>query len=138
MPLFVRDGGTWKAVATPAVRDGGTWKAVQAVWVRDGGTWKQVSSGGTGGFGPSAAPSAVSRYLYNTTRIGVSWTNGDATAASNVYRRATINDNWVLVASAVAGATSAETGFTSGFLFGVSHVKSGQETAIIQEDGGGA
>ena len=138
MPLFVRSGGAWVPVGVPRVRTGGAWATVTNSWVRSGGAWVPVTAGSTGGFGPTAPPSAVTRYLYNTTRIGVQWTTGDADAASRIYRRATANDAWVLVASAVAGATSAETGFTTGFAFGVSHVKGGQETAIVQETTGGA
>ena len=43
------------------------------------------TAAGAGGSGPSAAPSMGSLYRYDGTKIGVQWTNGDATASTRVY-----------------------------------------------------
>lgn len=92
MTISVKDGGTFKTVATPSVRSGGVWKAASGVWIKDAGTWKQAYSSsrpsakiytGTGasnaislGYSPDfilikARASGASSFLFDTSR-GVS------------------------------------------------------------------
>jgi hypothetical protein len=42
MPLWIRDGGSWKSVVKLWVRDAGAWKVVSQAWIRDAGTWKST------------------------------------------------------------------------------------------------
>jgi hypothetical protein len=131
MAFGVRDDSAWKNVEALYVMDT-TWKATLATWVRRGGQWVPVYLATGGSTAPTASPSDVERYTYAGSKIGIQWVNGDATSATRVYRRASAGGAWALVTSAVAGATTADTGFSSG-LFGVAHEKNGFETAIVAE-----
>ena len=79
-----------------------------------------------GPLGPSAPPSNLTRYYYSGVRIGLEWTNGDATAYTRIYW------NGAYLKQKDPGISSDETAKTSG-LFGISHYKNGQETEIVSE-----
>lgn len=130
MALYARDASAWKNVDALYVMDT-TWKATVGVWVRRGGQWVPVYLASGGNTAPTASPSNVARYTYAGSKIGVSWTNGDATAQTRVYR--STGGVWSLIGTAAAGETTWETGFTSGTLFGCSHFKNTVETAIVTE-----
>jgi hypothetical protein len=128
--LYARSSSAWKNVDALYVK-ATTWKATVGVWVRSAGQWVPVYLASGGNTAPTAAPTAVARYTYGGTKLGVSWTNGDATASTRVYRYA--SGVWTLVNTAAPGETTLETGFTSATLFGCSHFKNTVETAITQE-----
>jgi hypothetical protein len=129
--LHVRDSSAWANVDAVYVMDDGEWKATTGTWVRRGGQWVAVLLASGGSTAPTASPSDVSRYLYAGTKIGVTWTNGDDTCDTRVYRR--VSGAWTFVTEVGEGETTADTGFTSG-TFGVTHEKNGIETAIVEED----
>lgn len=67
--------------------------------------FKVRGSGGGGGGGPAGAPSNLQNTSSTTSSITLGWTNGDATATTEIYR-----DN-VLINTATAGTSSyADTG----------------------------
>lgn len=94
------------------------------------------------GEGPLGAPSNASAFPYGGGLVGVQWTNGDATAVTQVALTGgadpTASD---VVATAAAGATTYESGTTTqGFWF-VRHAKNGQfsswTVAYFVDEGGG-
>jgi hypothetical protein len=129
--LYARSSSAWKNVDALYVMDDATWKATLGVWVRRAGQWVPVFLASGGNTAPTAAPSNVARYTYAGTKLGVSWTNGDATSQTRVYRYT--SGAWTLVGTASAGETTFDTGFTSAALFGCSHYKNTVETAITEE-----
>ncbi|HYD54768.1 MAG TPA: RHS repeat-associated core domain-containing protein [Gemmatimonadaceae bacterium] len=76
--------------------------------------------------GPDAAPAALSVASSGGTGVTLAWTNGDATAATDVYR------DGVRLGAAAAGAqvftTTQARGTTAGYQ--VRHVKNGVESAL--------
>ena len=79
------------------------------------------------GDGPGAAPSDVDTYLYSGSKIGISWTNGDTKAQTEVSidGGSTVHD---IVAPRV---DTYDTGLTSGVVPAVRHVLNGQYTAWV-------
>jgi len=76
---------------------------------------------------PAGPPIDPTTSLYSGVKIKVTWTSGDETAYSRLYR------NNVYVAQVDPGVVSWESGVTSG-TFRVSHYKGGQETAKVLAD----
>lgn len=76
--------------------------------------------------GPDAAPSNVNTYLYSSpaTKIGISWTNGDNTAQTDV----SIDGGSSVYTTVPAGIAQYDTGLTSGVVPAVRHTKNGITT----------
>lgn len=74
--------------------------------------------------GPDAPPTNVNTYLYSGTKIGISWTNGDATAQTDV----SIDGGSSVHTTVPAGIAQYDTGLTSGVNPAVRHTKNGITT----------
>lgn len=74
--------------------------------------------------GPDAAPSNVDTYLYSGTKIGISWTNGDDTAQTDV----SIDGGSSVHTTVPARIAQYDTGLTSGVVPAVRHTKNGITT----------
>jgi hypothetical protein len=83
---------------------------------------------GGAGPGPDGPPTNVEQTLMETGKITVTWTAGDAAAATYIYRK--VGGVWTFLRQEVAGAVTAETGLSTG-IFGAAHIKNGQLTAIV-------
>lgn len=130
MALYVRSG-TWKVPTALYVRSGGLWLSVQQAYVRTGGDWAIVANGG-GGSVPVTPPSNVSRYTYAGSKIGLTWTTGEPTAQTRIYRRPNVGSAWTLIQTVAAGVTDSPTGYTSG-QFAVAHLLGTSESALVTE-----
>jgi hypothetical protein len=81
------------------------------------------TSATTYGYGPTAAPTNLAVTSSTAPSVGLSWTNGDASAGTQVWsRNVTTGGGYFIVDAAAAGATTLTTSGPSGwFLAGQQH-----------------
>lgn len=107
------------------------WLTVGQVYVRTGGDWSVVAAGG-GGNTSVNPPSALARYTYGGSKIGLTWAIGEPTAVTRVYRRPSAGSPYTLTQTVPAGQATTETGYTSG-QFAVAHALGMNESVLVPE-----
>jgi hypothetical protein len=92
-----------------------------------------------GAEGPSGAPSGGTWWYYSGTKVGATWTNGDATASTQVYWKdisggcpSVLPDDAEFIETVSPGVVEVETEKTVGCSLFIRHVKNGQYSAWHQ------
>lgn len=121
-----------------------TWDIEREVWQTD---WKMgadffmatpvsVTVGSSASIGPSAPPSAPNNSAIGTGGYTANWTNGDATAETEVWEKEGAGGTWTLVTTVAAAVASyARTGRSNHteYYWKVRHRKSGVTTVYTTE-----